>query len=414
MRRPLPNNTREQGIKTIIQRTVDLLNVRVWALDRDDTVIASSDARGIGYSFRHVADASEGCLRASLDFHDGNPVTLAVELSDDDSVPPHLAQALIELIINQVTVINQLPNQQQLESRFVYSLLFEPVTDEAAILRRGQTVGIDLTIPRAVLLIDASEYIFGSTPPNRRSVDESRANQRAQAVIAHIVDFFHLPHSTICTYIGNGEVVVLKASSTKDLSAWTDREDADDLAITSWANLTALKRASAALLGRLRRDTDSTITIGIGRYHPGIDGLPRSYQDARAALSLGLQFQGPNRVHCLDALGIAAFVGVSDVRTKIDLAAHLLSPLDQEEELLVTLHAFFTQDCCALPTATCLGIHRNTLSYRLDKIASLTGLDPHRFDDAVQIRLALVLRALQNGSTDCANAQHVTTRYTHS
>ena len=44
--------------------------------------------------------------------------------------------------------------------------------------------------------------------------------------------------------------------------------------------------------------------------------------------------------------------------------------------------------------ARALGIHRNTLSYRLDKIASLTGLDARRFDAAVQIRLALLLRAL--------------------
>ena len=48
--------------------------------------------------------------------------------------------------------------------------------------------------------------------------------------------------------------------------------------------------------------------------------------------------------------------------------------------------------------ATELSIHRNTLSYRLDKIASLTGLDPRRFDDAVQIRLALLLRSLRNDS----------------
>ena len=37
----------------------------------------------------------------------------------------------------------------------------------------------------------------------------------------------------------------------------------------------------------------------------------------------------------------------------------------------------------------------DTLGYRLDKVALLTGLDPRHFDDAVQIRLSLLLRALQ-------------------
>ncbi|WP_369128003.1 helix-turn-helix domain-containing protein [Ligilactobacillus salivarius] len=44
-------------------------------------------------------------------------------------------------------------------------------------------------------------------------------------------------------------------------------------------------------------------------------------------------------------------------------------------------------------------MHRNTLNYRLDKIASLIGLDPRRFDEAVQIRLALLLRKLQFSSS---------------
>jgi carbohydrate diacid regulator len=160
--------------------------------------------------------------------------------------------------------------------------------------------------------------------------------------------------------------------------------------------MAALKRAGAALLTRLRHDTGAAINIGIGRYHPGIRGLACSYEDARAALSLGRRFHGHNQVHCLDGLGIAAFVGVSDERTKVDLATHLLSPLDHEPELLETLDAFFAEDCCPSSTANRLSIHRNTLSYRLDKIASLTGLDPRRFDEAVQIRLALVLRSLRN------------------
>jgi len=106
---------------------------------------------------------------------------------------------------------------------------------------------------------------------------------------------------------------------------------------------------------------------------------------------------GRNQVHCLDSLGVAAFVGVSDERTKIDLATYLLSPLDHEPDLLKTLDACFATDLSPSRAARALSIHRNTLSYRLDKVASLTGLDPRRFDDAVQIRLALLLRCLPNG-----------------
>ena len=85
---------------------------------------------------------------------------------------------------------------------------------------------------------------------------------------------------------------------------------------------------------------------------------------------------------------------MADEKTKTELAARLLSPLDHEPELLSTLEHFFAANCSPSATAASLAIHRNTLTYRLDKIALLIGLDPRRFDDAVQIRLALLLRSL--------------------
>ncbi|HEY9662956.1 MAG TPA: helix-turn-helix domain-containing protein, partial [Allocoleopsis sp.] len=130
----------------------------------------------------------------------------------------------------------------------------------------------------------------------------------------------------------------------------------------------------------------------------GLQGLAKSYEDARVALSLGSRLLGCNRVHCLAELGIAAFVGVADETTKIDLAKYLLSPLDQDPELLSTLDVFFAENCCPSSTAKKLSIHRNTLSYRLDKITSLTGLEPRKFDDAVQMRLSLLLRSLKSTS----------------
>src|SRR5690606_21011137 len=113
------------------------------------------------------------------------------------------------------------------------------------------------------------------------------------------------------------------------------------------------------------------------------------------ALSLGRRFHKDERIHWLAELGVAAFVGISDEETKLELAEHLLSPLNEEPELLQTLDQFFADDCSLSLAAAGLCIHRNTLSYRLDKITSLTGLDPRRFDDAVQIRLALMLRLIR-------------------
>lgn len=309
------------------------------------------------------------------------------------SISPQLAHALVELVINQITIQGQ-SNQHKLKNQLIDDLLHGRVEDESVILSRAKHLGIDLGPPRAVILIDAADYILQKNTGLDQQILELEQRRRTQSVIDSVVSFFHLPNDTICADLGQGNVCVLKASDTKNLDLWVGCSDVPKRLDSSWANLTALKRAANALRLRLQQDTGRLINIGIGRYHPGIAGLSRSYEDARAALSLGSRLQGHHRVHCLAELGIAAFVGVADETTKIELAKYLLSPLDHEPELLATIDTFFTQSCCSSSTAKQLYIHRNTLSYRLDKIASLTGLDPRKFDDAVQIRLSLLLRKL--------------------
>ncbi len=311
-----------------------------------------------------------------------------------EEISARLVREIVELVINQTTVIDTLLNQHQLKDKFMYDLL-HGLIDETTVVRYGKLLGIDLAPPRAVILINAADFIFKNDFHSCKQENiEAEIRQWANLVIRSIVSFFHLPNDTICAYIGDGEVAILKASDTKNLRNWASSGDVPEQCSSSWANLTALKRAAKALLTRLQDETGMLVNISVGRYHPGIKGLAQSYQDARAALSLGGRFCGRNQVHCLDELGIAAFIGIGDEKTKIELAAYLLSPLNHEPELIATVDAFFAENCCPSSTASQLCIHRNTLSYRLDKIKLLTGLDPRQFDDAVQIRLALLLRKL--------------------
>jgi carbohydrate diacid regulator len=386
----------ERVAVTVTQRLTELLHAPVFIINDQGLIVTSSDPAEIGRPFTAVTHKNkENYLRLPFCLYEQTGEVIVGQPADGEVISPRLKQVLIQLVINQAMLADRLPGQHGLKNKFIYDLLHGLITDETMILLQAKSLGLDLAPPRAVILIDAADYILGRPDAEWPDVGESQIQRRAQSIINRVVGFFHLPNDTICAYIGDGAVAVLKASDTHNLSTWVNSEDAPIQSSSSWANLTALKRAADALLARLPGDAGVSINIGIGRYHPGIYGLARSYQDACVALSLGRRFHGHNRVHCLDELGIAAFVGVSDERTKIDLAVHLLSPLDYEPELLETLDAFFANDCCASLTASQLSIHRNTLSYRLDKITSFTGLDPGRFDDAIQIRLALLLRSFR-------------------
>lgn len=375
----------------------DLLKAPVLLVNYDGLVIASSHQPDVGQPLHGVLpDGTPPLVRMPLSF-DCDRLAGEVIVSQGDELTPasaRLTRALVEEVINHITIAEWLPAQTELKNKFIYDTLHGKITDPGELLREAQILGMDLSQPRAVILVNARDYIYPSVRESWTVGETShvRARQRARFIVSSIVGFFELPDDTICADIGDGEIAVLKASSHQTLRRWSD-DDAGTSADT-WVDLPALRRAATALLKRLRNDTQASISIGIGRYHPGTDGLARSYNDARIALTIGSRYYGTDRVHSVDDLGLAAFVGSADERTKADLASHLLNPLRDEPDLLETLTVFFEEACCPSLAASRLAIHRNTLGHRLGKIALLVGLDPRDFDDAVQLRVALLVQSM--------------------
>ncbi|SRR5579883_344611 len=387
----------EQVIAIVAEKIAQLLCAEVFILDHYSCIIASSNPQFLKSSFNYICKhITNNYLQVSLSLNTKVAEVIICQPRNGEVISYRLAQEVVELVTNQTAVIDTLLHQHQLKDKFIYDLLHGLIDEETTLIHYSKILGIDLSPPRAVILVSAADSILSndiSYQIQHESI-EVEIRRWANVVIQSVVSFFHLPNDSICAYIGNGEVAVLKASDTKNLSGWANRRDLPEQCSSSWSNLTALKRAARALLTYLQEQTGMSLNVSVGRYHPGIRGLAQSYQDARAALSLGCRFCDRNKVHCLDELGIAAFIGIRDEQTKIELAANLLSPLNHESELLTTLDTFFAENCCSSSTASRLSIHRNTLSYRLDKINLLTGLNPRNFDDAVQIRLALLLRKL--------------------
>ena len=67
----------------------------------------------------------------------------------------------------------------------------------------------------------------------------------------------------------------------------------------------------------------------------------------------------------------------------------------QRELLLQTLRTYFQNDMNAQKTAEELFIHRNTLNMRLNKLREWYGLSPQRFQDAFNLRMAIILMDLE-------------------
>jgi len=126
-------------------------------------------------------------------------------------------------------------------------------------------------------------------------------------------------------------------------------------------------------------------------------GLPAAYRTARGALAFATVEPGSNRVVTLDDLGAAGpllqFAEPAALRRYADrtLGPVIRYDADHGTDLLRTLRAYLDADLDRATTAELLVVHPNTVSQRLRRVESLTGLNLRSPRSVVEARTALLL-----------------------
>lgn len=151
-----------------------------------------------------------------------------------------------------------------------------------------------------------------------------------------------------------------------------------------------LRAKAAELLEQLQKAGHPDVVIGIGHYYPELGGLRKSYQDARLAAEVGTKVWGAGSSYHIKDVGMYVTLANVSQQRKAELAHDILAPLLADEQLYKSVSMFLSHRLNLTEAAEALHIHRNTLIYRLEKTHQLIGLDPRRFDDALQIKLGLL------------------------
>ncbi|MFE9749409.1 PucR family transcriptional regulator [Saccharothrix saharensis] len=138
-------------------------------------------------------------------------------------------------------------------------------------------------------------------------------------------------------------------------------------------------RQVAAALG-----SDTTWRVGLGRAHPGPGGVVRSFEQARYALDIAERLGLPGRLH--KAVDLLVYrVLLRDRAALEDLVSVVLQPLrgarGGAEPLMETLAAYFANGQVAAACARQLHLGVRTVTYRLQRVADLTG---YSVDDPAQ------------------------------
>jgi sugar diacid utilization regulator/putative methionine-R-sulfoxide reductase with GAF domain len=141
-------------------------------------------------------------------------------------------------------------------------------------------------------------------------------------------------------------------------------------------------------------------SVGIGNLANGVGELARSHVEARQALRLTRRAGGHGRVASYRSLG--AFRLLLEVQSPDALRRfvdELLGSLleyaqSRDTPLLETLEALAAERWVRRAAARQLGIHINSMSYRVERIESLTGLQLDDPETRVAISIALRARAM--------------------
>lgn len=157
-----------------------------------------------------------------------------------------------------------------------------------------------------------------------------------------------------------------------------------------------LKRKTEEIREQLVNRLHSTdVCCGVGRPARGMDSLRQSFHEAEEAIQMCKELRTETR---------AAFFGNSSLynlllslKNPVELErfcmtwlADLIAYDDQQHsELLSTLSTYFANNGNTALTAKELQIHRNTLAYRLNRIAEITRLDLDDADVRLNLHLAL-------------------------
>jgi DNA-binding PucR family transcriptional regulator len=150
------------------------------------------------------------------------------------------------------------------------------------------------------------------------------------------------------------------------------------------------------------KPTAERCAAGVSRVVEGLAGLRVAVTQACDALDLGRRISGRKSPHYYEELGLYRLLAGLRARDELKrfydetLGTLVSYDLAHGTELVRTLEAFFDENANASQTSRALYVHRNTLSYRLQRIVEITGLDLNDADARLAFQLALKVHHLDS------------------
>lgn len=316
-------------------------------------------------------------------------------LAEADRLQVPLIEQAYELPLIAVTeAIGSALVQAQLlgstRQQLIEQLLDGKLADASVLSHRAERLAIDLRQPRQVLVLQlaGTAALFDAAPETA----EARLQSFRQDVLQQL---------TAClTALGQALPVVSQAEQWIALLPLTE------------ADALAHHRARVEqLLHTLNAgDTPLRVFAGLSATCPQPTDLPLGLGQARQALMAAQSFPERLGLCCFDELGVLELLLAIRDRSLLDRLVHTtLGALLQHDTahhaaLTQTLEAWMQVNGNLVAAAQRLGVHRNTLNYRMQQIQTLTGLSLDNAQHRLNIGMALMIWRLSSPTSTTKNA----------
>jgi len=401
-----------QLAQDIVDKTMSILGKNINIMDEKGVIIGSGDKSRLNQyhegaaqvikegkkleifskDINHLVGARPGI---NLPIEHNNKIIGVVGITGEpNEVSPfgEVIKMTVEMMLQQEFLLKEIQLEKQTQENFIHDLIFGRMGNNPDLfITRGQIVGYDILIPRVALVVDI--YQFEKTA--KQSLQAFKGSKEGEihlqrlknGVLKTIQGIFVDTPQEIVSYTGGDKFVVLKTINLKDSDEILRKK---------------LFRIGEKINDTISQKMKFKVTIGIGEYHEGIQGLNKSFKEAAQALDVGAKLEGAGDIYHVDNLGIGKLLAEIKGESQQEFMEKTIYSTKNNKEkkinetLLETLKAFFDNNLSISKTAQTIYVHRNTLLYRLRRVKEITGLDPKKFDDAVQLRIALKMRIYQD------------------
>lgn len=253
-----------------------------------------------------------------------------------------LVRVMVELLVNQNYILNQQNIKKEQKEEFLYELAYKNDKYTDKFIERGLLLGIDLSIPRVVVVIESEEGYMKK--------------------------------------IKNSFSFILK-----DMEYYLNIEPEKTVLFLDY-NSNIIKR----LRYILEKNKNIKLRIGLGRRQ---NILARSLEEGLKALEIGKKIEVENKIHEYEELYFFAKLSRFSEDRKFVKINKILRD-EKHKELLNTLVKYIRYNGEINKVARNLHIHRNTLSYRLEKVREITGKDPYKYKDLLELFIGYIVSEL--------------------